>query len=588
MEGTHNILLLDGNEQSAQDIQRFLRVSAFTFSLSHASALDEGLNYLKARRPDLLLLDSTFIKQPGFDNLKQHLQIEHIPVVLLSDLNIEESRKSAEKAGASDYLVKNKINLFHLQKSIVSALKLNEAEAKIDNTHSIYAEQTNSFYQLLSRVKSGVVIINAKNTILYANNNAYNILSEPDIQKNVGEYMTFRQALDEQVINLNVPGRFTVTISISNLEWKGERANLVLLDKTFEESTVTDIQNDKNLHSVLNALTESVLVLDGNTILYANTHALSVLKVKQSEIFGNDLSSILSRKADSQHVSIQNLFSEQNYEGVMALGDGSEVKVLCSLKPLHISSRFYQILSLTERTIESLEEIPKHHAETERFSSEGVLHLASHDLREPVRTIINYTQLISDNLQKGKLDEASEYADFAHSAAERMERLLSDLKTYISLNEYNFQLGKVSMKMLVTDVVKNFKARIEAEEAEVSFAELPDVSADRELVEKLISTLIDNALKFRKKNRKPVIDIGFDKFEGNIIFCVRDNGMGISKKYYQRIFNLFERLNRVDEFPGNGLGLPICKKIVEMHGGEIWVESLPGSGSNFYFTLRGK
>lgn len=588
MEGTHNILLLDGNEQSAQDIQRFLRVSAFTFSLSHASALDEGLNYLRARRPDLLLLDSTFIKQPGFDNLKQHLQKEHIPVVLLSDLNIEESRKSAEKAGASDYLVKNKINLFHLQKSIVSALKLNEAEAKIDNTHSIYAEQTNSFYQLLSRVKSGVVIINAKNTILYANNNAYNILSEPDIQKNVGEYMTFRQALDEQVINLNVPGRFTVTISISNLEWKGERANLVLLDKTFEKSTVTDIQNDKNLHSVLNALTESVLVLDGNTILYANTHALSVLKVKQSEIFGKDLLSILSRKADSQHVSIQNLFSEQNYEGVMALGDGSEVKVLCSLKPLHISSRFYQILSLTERTIESLEEIPKHRAETERFSSEGVLHLASHDLREPVRTIINYTQLISDNLQKGKLDEASEYADFAHSAAERMERLLSDLKTYISLNEYNFQLGKVSMKMLVTDVVKNFKARIEAEEAEVSFAELPDVSADRELVEKLISTLIDNALKFRKKNRKPVIDIGFDKFEGNIIFCVRDNGMGISKKYYQRIFNLFERLNRVDEFPGNGLGLPICKKIVEMHGGEIWVESLPGSGSNFYFTLRGK
>lgn len=125
-------------------------------------------------------------------------------------------------------------------------------------------------------------------------------------------------------------------------------------------------------------------------------------------------------------------------------------------------------------------------------------------------------------------------------------------------------------------------------QAEVSFTELPDVSADRELVEKLLFQLIDNALKFRKKDKKPVIDIGYEKFEGNVIFCVRDNGIGISKKYYHKIFELFEKLNRVDEYPGNGLGLAISRKITELHGGEIWVESLPGSGSNFYFTLRGK
>ncbi|HLP19034.1 MAG TPA: ATP-binding protein, partial [Chitinophagales bacterium] len=165
---------------------------------------------------------------------------------------------------------------------------------------------------------------------------------------------------------------------------------------------------------------------------------------------------------------------------------------------------------------------------------------------------------------------------------------LSDLKVYIALNEHPFQLQKVSMKMVLADVLKQMKARIDEAQAEVSFTELPDVSADRELVEKLLTQLIDNALKFRKKDKKPVIDIGFDKFEGNIIFCVRDNGIGISKRYYHKIFDLFEKLNRVDEYPGNGLGLAISKKITDLHGGEIWVESLPGSGSNFYFTLKGK
>jgi signal transduction histidine kinase len=97
--------------------------------------------------------------------------------------------------------------------------------------------------------------------------------------------------------------------------------------------------------------------------------------------------------------------------------------------------------------------------------------------------------------------------------------------------------------------------------------------------------LLDNALKFGKKGKKLVIDIGFDKFEGNVLFCVRDNGMGIPKKYQDKIFEPFERLNRVDEYPGNGLGLAICKKIIDMQKGKIWVESLPGFGSSFYFTL---
>jgi light-regulated signal transduction histidine kinase (bacteriophytochrome) len=252
---------------------------------------------------------------------------------------------------------------------------------------------------------------------------------------------------------------------------------------------------------------------------------------------------------------------------------------------MNLADEFYQLLTFEVVTDPAALNIPAGRSDGDNFSTDSVLHLASHDLREPVRTILNYIQLISDNLKNKKYDAASEYAGFAKSAADGMERLLSDLKVYLSLNEYKFTLGKVSMKLALADVLKQMKDKIEAAGAEINVAELPEVNADRELVEKLLVHLIDNALKFHKKNKKPVIDIGFDKYEGNFLFCVRDNGLGVSKKYQEKIFELFERLNRVDEYPGNGLGLAISKKIVEMHGGKIWVESLPGFGSSFYFML---
>jgi signal transduction histidine kinase len=102
---------------------------------------------------------------------------------------------------------------------------------------------------------------------------------------------------------------------------------------------------------------------------------------------------------------------------------------------------------------------------------------------------------------------------------------------------------------------------------------------------KVLYCLLDNAVKFRRSNKKLVIDIGHDAYDGNVIFCVRDNGVGVSRKDHEKIFELFERLNP-NETQGNGLGLAICKKIAELHNGKIWVESLPGHGSNFYFILK--
>jgi light-regulated signal transduction histidine kinase (bacteriophytochrome) len=280
--------------------------------------------------------------------------------------------------------------------------------------------------------------------------------------------------------------------------------------------------------------------------------------------------------------------SEKRSTGLIKAVDGSTRPVNYVMRYLNIGEELYQLMSFEVQNISSETEVPGARESKDRFSTDDVLHLASHDLREPVRTILNYVQLIADHITKEKYEQAAEYAGYAKDAAARMDKLLSDLKVYIALSDYAFTMNKISMKTLVSDVLKNLKPLLEEKEAVVTVANLPDISADRELVEKLVFHLVDNALRFHKKGNKPVVDIAFDKYDGNIIFCIRDNGMGISKKYHTKIFELFERLNRVDEYPGNGLGLAICKKIVEMHGGKIWVESLPAAGSSFYFTLRGK
>lgn len=588
MEGTRNILLLDSDEQSAGDIQRFLKVSAYAFTLSHASDIQEGINYVRNRKPDLILLDANMGTQKDFAALKQLTQKNSIPILLLSDSSPAETRRQAEQTGATDYVVKNKINLFHLQKSIANTLKLSETESKLDNKFNQFAAQHETLYQVLNKMNVGVLVLNAQNNIRYANSKAYSILGEEGFKNYLADHLRFRIANEEEQIELRPTRNLAVTIRISNLDWQGERANLFLLERTRIKDEQPDAVLANEIYTaLLNSITENILLLKGNSIVQANRQALLNLKMKPADITGQLLNGIIETgEVLVNDVSVQSFLAEKRSEGMLKIADGSEQPVRFTIKPLNLGNDFYQLL--TFELANNPDTIPGARNDDERFTSEGVLHMASHDLREPVRTILNYVQLISDNLNSGKVDEAKEYAGFAQSAAARMEKLLSDLKVYIALNEHPFQLQKVSMKLVLADVLKQMKKRIEEAQAEVSFTELPDVSADRELVEKLLTQLIDNAIKFRKKDRKPVIDIGFDKFEGNVIFCVRDNGIGISKRYYQKIFELFEKLNRVDEYPGNGLGLAICKKITDLHGGEIWVESLPGSGSNFYFTLKGK
>lgn len=590
MEAARNILLLDNNEQSAQEIQRFLKASDHTFSLSHAPGVEEGLNYLKNRKPDVVLLDSGITGQKNFPAFRQWLQKENIPLILLSDADREETSRQVELSGADEYLAKNKLNLFNLQKIILNILKVNETEAKLDTTVSRLSARHESLFKVLNKINAGVLVLHSNNSIAYANTKLYSILSDEMVRHHLSEHLHYRELDEEESIELKPGRKISIEIQISETEWNGERANLFLI-----ESKKTSRQDSEGLLSgpvfqtLLNATRGNILLLQDGMILFANKAAARILGVKSSELLQKPFGKFFeTNELAGKEMLIHSLFAEKETEGLMKQEGGATQRIKCLLKPVNLGDDFYEVFSFETLSHTGEQNAPKGRSDQNKFTNDSIMHLASHDLREPVRTILNYVQLVTDNLQNKKYEAASEYAGFAKDAAGRMEQLLSDLKTFISLSDDTFSLSKVSMKTIVSDVLKKMKDKVSESGAEINVAELPDVHADRDLVQMLVYHLVDNAIKFRKKDKKPVVDIGYDKFEGNVIFCVRDNGLGISKKYYQQIFESFERLNRVDQYTGNGLGLAICKKIVEMHGGEIWVESLPGAGSNFYFTLRGK
>lgn len=225
-------------------------------------------------------------------------------------------------------------------------------------------------------------------------------------------------------------------------------------------------------------------------------------------------------------------------------------------------------------------ELEKKNKELEQFA-----YVASHDLREPLRTITSFIDLLQ-NQYKGKLDEkADKYLNFIISAAERMKVLINDLLEYSRIGRKK-DGARIECNELVRQVLNDLHVAICETKAEIRTTDLPVIYAYPTEMKQLFQNLISNAMKFRKKDTKPEIHISAENLNDHWQFRVQDNGIGIDPKHRERIFVIFQRLHTRDEYEGSGIGLSNCRKIVELHGGKIWVESTPGAGSSFYFTIK--
>jgi PAS domain S-box-containing protein len=229
---------------------------------------------------------------------------------------------------------------------------------------------------------------------------------------------------------------------------------------------------------------------------------------------------------------------------------------------------------------EHVEELARSNRDLEQFA-----YVASHDLQEPLRMVASYTQLLSRRY-KGKLDDkADEFIGFAVDGVTRMQKLIEDLLTFSRIGTTGARFVPVPLETSLGEALKNLGTAIQESCAVITHDPLPEVVADRGQMVQLLQNLLGNAIKFRAPDRRAEIHVGALQNGDDWVLSVRDNGIGMEAQYFERIFVIFQRLHGRDDYPGTGIGLSICKKIVERHGGRIWVTSEPGKGSTVSFTL---
>ena len=218
---------------------------------------------------------------------------------------------------------------------------------------------------------------------------------------------------------------------------------------------------------------------------------------------------------------------------------------------------------------------------------EQFIHCAYHDLQEPLRTVASYTQLL-EYRYKDKLDsDANDFINYAVNGAVRMQQIIQDLLEYSSVITKGEEFKPVNLENALNEAILNLTVIIDHNNAEITHDPLPIIIADKRQIVQLFTNLIENAIKFKKDDKPPKIHISVskDKQNGEHVFRVADNGIGLEPRYAERIFVIFQKLHTLDKYQGNGIGLAVSKRIIERHGGYIWVESKPQRGATFYFTV---
>jgi PAS domain S-box-containing protein len=239
---------------------------------------------------------------------------------------------------------------------------------------------------------------------------------------------------------------------------------------------------------------------------------------------------------------------------------------------IKVQERTTELRQLNENLVRSNQEL-------EQFA-----YVASHDLQEPLRAVTGYTQLLVQDYQERLDESAQEYTAYIVDGAKRMQQLIQDLLAYSRVGTRDLTFASTDCNVVLKQVLRNLQVAIAENNAAIVLDSLPTVIADKNQLTQLFQNLIGNAIKFRRE-APPQIHISAELKDGEWLFRVQDNGIGMKSRYLDRIFEIFKRLHTRTEFPGTGIGLAICKKIVDRHSGRIWAESEPGIGTTFYFTI---
>jgi PAS domain S-box-containing protein len=351
------------------------------------------------------------------------------------------------------------------------------------------------------------------------------------------------------------------------------------------------------LRSFFEAASQGILgVLSDGSISIVNRHAEKLFGYSRAELIGQKLEILLPERFRSGHVAHRSVYFAEPRLRSMGAGmelagrrkDGSEFPLEIGLSCVNTSEgpiAYGMVTDISERkqAADELkrvnEELRRSYVEIEQFA-----HVASHDLQEPLRMVTGYLQLVERRYASMIDDQGREFITYAVDGARRMQALIRDLLEFSRAGTDPANFRTIEAGSLLEDALDNLKTAIDETGAEITSDPLPSITVDPVLLTQVFQNLIANAIKFQKDSA-PRVHISAKQEGTNWILSVRDNGIGIEPRHLEKIFQIFERLHGSEEYSGSGIGLAITKKIVERHGGKIWVESQPGAGSTFLFSL---
>jgi PAS domain S-box-containing protein len=357
-------------------------------------------------------------------------------------------------------------------------------------------------------------------------------------------------------------------------------------------------ESEVQLEALVQSAMDAILTVDEEqNIVMFNAAAEKMFRCSQAEGLGQPIERFIPQRFRAAHSGHVRRFGESGTTnrtmdkvGILRAlrADGEEFPMEASISRTQVGGRalFTVIVrDITERDraekklAAKMAELARSNADLEQFA-----YVASHDLQEPLRMVAAYTQLLAERY-RGKLDEnADKFLGYAREGALRMQSLVQDLLAFSRVGRVGAALGLVDCNAAMEEVLLTLGPAIHESGAVVTHGALPVVWADRSQIAQVLQNLVGNAIKFRGKEPL-VISVQAEKTGGQWWFSVSDNGIGIAPEFAQSIFTVFQRLHTRSEYPGNGIGLAICKKIIEHCGGKIWVESQGGRGSTFKFTI---
>lgn len=350
-------------------------------------------------------------------------------------------------------------------------------------------------------------------------------------------------------------------------------------------------ENELYLKTIFNFVQTGLVVLNADTheIIDVNPRAVDMIGAAREQIIGAVCHQFIC-PAQKGKCPITDLgMRVDNSERIMLTAKGVRVPIIKSVIPITINNRHYLLESIfdisnlkaAEAEIQKkTDELARSNLELQQFA-----YIASHDLQEPLRAISGFTELLAKRYQ-GQLDErADKYISFITEGSLRMQQMIQDLLSYSRVQTQAHEFAKTDSKAALDRALGNLRVAIQKSNASITNDPLPEIIAEGDQIALVFQNLIGNAIKYQRPQVTPVIHISAQKGEKDWLFSVADNGIGIDEKYADRLFKIFQRLHTRDEYPGTGIGLAICKRIIERHGGTIWLKSRPGEGTTFYFTI---